>query len=651
MMPGPPASPAAAPRADIYLRNMALLWRFDPALAKRIDAIPDAARVPAEPAKSGQWTCVLPDEAGRSVYLHSRYDPLAEAQKLAATVEVAEQYCFAVAGFGLGYHLQALRRRALDEAIIVVAEPNLRLIATALACVDLTDVLAGGRLVIVTQSDKAHVHERLQPNSTLLMLGTRFVRHPPSERLAPGFHTEVRRLVTDFAAYARMSLVTLVANSQITCRNVANNLATYVTTPPVGILKGRFAGVPGIVVSAGPSLRRNIDLLAKAKGRAVICAVQTTLKPLLARGVVPDFVTSLDYHEVSRQYFEGAEGLEDVHLVAEPKATWHVLDHYPGPISVLDNSFARLLLGDVLAAKDALPPGATVAHLAFYLARYMGCDPIIFVGQDLAYTGHVYYSPGVEIHRTWRSEINRFNPLETKEWERTVRARSVLRKIPGHDGQELFTDELLFTYLEQFERDIARTQAKVINATEGGAAIRGASPATLAEVLEQYCRAEIPAGCFEYRATTRWRDLSRLAPAARELAARLTEIDRMESLCAQLLDLLVKLQGLTHDPPAFNRLIVRVDELRAQVHQNQRAYAIINAASQLAELRRFSADRKLTADKVEGAERAKRQLARDISFITAVRDGARNVREILETARARLDEARVRLGETQGSTA
>ena len=36
--------------------------------------------------------------------------------------------------------------------------------------------------------------------------------------------------------------------------------------------------------------------------------------------------------------------------------------------------------------KARLPSGATVAHLAYYLAEHLGCDPIIFVGQDLGFS-------------------------------------------------------------------------------------------------------------------------------------------------------------------------------------------------------------------------------------------------------------------------
>ena len=247
-----------------------------------------------------------------------------------------------------------------------------------------------------------------------------------------------------------------------------------------------------------------MHLLSEIKNRAVICAVQTTLKPLLQHGIKPDFVTSLDFHEVSKQYFEGAGDLADIHLVAEPKANWKVIDHYPSMVSLLDNEFARMLIGDNLARRDGLPAGATVAHLSFYLARYMGCDPIIFIGQDLAFTGHVFYVPGVETHRTWRSEINRFNTMETKEWERIARNRPVLRKTIGNDGKEIYSDELLFTYLEQFEKDVVGTQARVINATEGGARIRGMEISTLREVIDDWCTKDIPKELFAYRRDSKW---------------------------------------------------------------------------------------------------------------------------------------------------
>ena len=633
------AETQAAASNEMFLKNMAALWRVDPELAVRIDEVPDERRRAVERTRSGERTVAAQARDGQKAYLHSRYDPLAEARKFADGVEVEGNYCFVVGGLGLGYHVRALHHRLRGGAFIVVTEPSLELLSTALAQVDLAGEISSRRLIILTDADKSRLHTRLMPHNATLMMGLQFVVHPPSERVAGGFHAALRTAITDFVAYSRTTMVTLVHNAQITCRNIAYNLPTYLSTPPIDILKEHFAGCPAIVLSAGPSLRKNIDLLQQAKGKAVLCAVQTTFEPLLKRGIVPDFVTALDFHEMSRRYFQGIDDYHGVHLVAEPKCTWHVVDLYRGPISLLEGHFAHLLLGPTLAARGGLPPGATVAHLAFYLAQYMGCDPIIFVGQDLAYTGHVFYVPGVEVHRTWTGEINRFNTMETKEWERIVRNRGILRKIEDPEGKTVYTDELLFTYLEQFEKDITACRARVIDATEGGARIRGTEVMPLHEVLERYCRAKIPAEQFEYRKTTRWYDPSRLPAARKEIARRLEEVQAVEEICEELLEVLGELAGLTDDPVRFNRRLVRVDELRNRVRQYDRAYKIINSASQQAELRRFAADSKLGVEETKGAKRAAKQLERDLQFVRETQEGARGVLDILTETMARLDEA------------
>lgn len=620
----------------MFLHNMRALWERDPALALRVDAVEDEERIPLEPTKSGARTAKMATPGGQPVYLYSRYDPIAEAERFAGAVSVEDKYCFVVSGMGLGYHVRALCNRLRGDAIVVCCEPSIPLIATALTCADLAEAISSKRLIILTDDDKTRLHERLQPFNTLIMLGTQFVRHPPSMRVAEEAHAAMIQAIAEFVTYARMTLVTLVANARITCRNIAMNLVHYVSTPPIDILRDRFAGNPGIVISAGPSLSRNMDQLADLKGRAVLCAVQTAVKPLMQRGIVPDFITSLDFHEMSRKFFEGVGDLRGAHLVAEPKATWHVLDNYPGPISLLDNAWARLVIGDPLGARGGLTPGATVAHLAFYLAVYMGCDPIIFVGQDLAFTGHVFYVPGVEIHQTWQSELNRFNTMEQKEWERIVRNRSILRRVPGVDGTELYTDELLFTYLEQFEKDIANVSGRVIDATEGGAEIRGTEIMPLRETTEQFCKQRIDPARFAYRETTQWRDASQLSAARAEVERRIEELDGVVALCEELLPLLNELEGLTNDPPRFNRRLVRVDELRTKVQQQSRGYQIVASATQLAELRRYSADRRIGGLEGDDAERARQQIKRDTDFITGVRDGAEEVQPVLGEALQRI---------------
>ncbi len=633
--PSIPQTPVDA--SAVFLANMAALWHRDPQLAQRIDEVRDEDRLELVPTRSGAATVAVDTPKGPTL-LHSRYDPVKDAAKLIDAVEIDGKFCFVVLGFGLGYHVRELFRRLKGDAVIVVVEPSLALLSTALACLNLSDIIASGRLVVLDQLDKAIVHEKLQPHNTLMMLGARFVNHPPSQRVAGEFHARARALITDLTAFSRMTLLTLVGNAQVTCRNIAHNLPKYLTTPPINVLGNRFKGAPAIIVSAGPSLRKNIELLAEAKGNAVLCATQTMFKPLLARGIVPDFVTSLDFHAVSKQYFSDVKDFHGVHLVAEPKVSWHVLDDYDGPVSLLRSAFGAELIGEKLAARDGLKPGATVAHLAFYLAEYMGCDPIIFVGQDLAFTGNCFYVPGVEVHDTWQSEMNRFNTLETKEWERIVRNRTILRTVPDVDGRDVYTDDLLSTYLEQFERDFIGVSARVIDATEGGARMRGSDVMPLRQAIDEHCTRPLPSGCFDYRKTSDWNDPARLADGRAEIEARVEEIGQVRETCVEMLSVLHELEELSDDPPRFNQRIARVDELRAAISRAGRAVRIVNAAGQLAELQRFTADRKMNASDATGTDLAKRQLDRDILFVERFLEGADTMIEILRETLERLDE-------------
>jgi len=162
---------------------------------------------------------------------------------------------------------------------------------------------------------------------------------------------------------------------------------------------------------------------------------------------------------------------------------------------------------------------------------------------------------------------------------------------------------------------------------------------TLREATQRFCTSPIDPERFAYRETTLWRDGSRLGVTRAELERRVKELDDAVELCEELLALLRELDGLTHDPLRFNRRLIRVDELRTKVYRESRAYRMVNAFAQLAELRRFSADRRINTSDAEDAERAKQQIARDIDFITGVRDGAVELRPILSDAVSRVVEA------------
>src|SRR4051794_35756659 len=93
--------PADAP----YLANLAALWSSNPTLARQIESLPETrSDYAVELSKSGAPTLSARTPDNRTLFLHSKYNPVAEAAKLIDSANTAP-VAFYVLGLGLGYHL------------------------------------------------------------------------------------------------------------------------------------------------------------------------------------------------------------------------------------------------------------------------------------------------------------------------------------------------------------------------------------------------------------------------------------------------------------------------------------------------------------------------------------------------------------------
>jgi hypothetical protein len=625
-----PTSPPAASGGDAsqryvlssdhpYLANLSALWSMDPALAATVEAVSEDALLRAESAKDGSPTVAVATPSGGRVYLHSRYHPADEARQLVADVSVEDHVVFYVHGLGLGYHLDLLFREAGDAARFFIFEPNLPLIRLALESRDFVSLIESRRVSWITTADKAALFQRLTPHTALISVGAASVLHPPSLQVAPEFHDQIRAWTDEYASFTRTSLNTLVLNGRRTAENVARNVGWYVSTPGPQDLRDRHKGQPAVIVSAGPSLRKNKHLLPGLKGKAVLVAVQTTLQPMLEMGVEPDYVTSLDYHDICTRFYEKLPSALNTHLVAESKATNKIFSLFPGPLTLTGNDYAEALLREMRVGKEVLRAGATVAHLAFYLAEHLGCDPIIFVGQDLGFSDGLCYAPGTSYEDVWRPELSRFCTVEMKQWEQIVRDRFILRRIPDQQGKPMYTEERLFSYLQQFEQDFARSTATVIDASEGGAAKRGTNVMPLAEAIDRYCdRTAAPTSPLSLAG----QDLTGLEEAAECLSKRREEASEIEAIAAQTLPLLQQIHDHIEDQPLVNRVIAQIDALRGRMNQLGPCYELVVQLTQKTELQRFKADRKMASSKLSGVEKQRRQIARDIDNCRGVMEAA-----------------------------
>jgi hypothetical protein len=624
----------ALPESSPLLANLAALWAVHGELAAALEALDEPAEYPVEISKSGEPTLARATADGRKIYLHSRHQPVEEAARWVEKIGIKEQLAFFVLGFGLGYHAEALWSAAGGQTLLYIFEPDLRMLWTALSCRDYSKMIASRQVMFFWKREKSEIFTRLTTHSAVISLGAQTVPHAPSVQLHAEFFADVQVWLNELASFVRTGMNTLVLNSGKTAENVAANIGWYAASPSAERLHGRFKGQPAVIISAGPSLRKNKHLLKGLEEKAVLIAVQTTLQPLVEMGIRPRFVTSLDYHEICSRFFEKLPADLKTELVAEPKATERIFQLNPGPLTMLGNDFAQSLLREINLNKPVLPAGATVAHLAYYLAEYMGCDPIIFVGQDLAFSDGLCYAPGTSYEDVWRPELSRHCTLEMKQWEQIVREKYILRRVPGVQGDSVYTEERLFMYLQQFERDFGNSKAKIIDATEGGALKRGSTPMPLAGAIERYCRHPLSAEAADH-AGMNWGILDRCVVSLSNRRREAEEIARLSRMTQPLLE---EIGEHLCDQGRVNRVIARIDPLRAKMDELGRTYDLVTQLTQESELKRFERDRRVAASKASGADRQRLQVQRDIENVKALVDAAEAFVKLMDQTIARIEE-------------
>ena len=236
--------------------------------------------------------------------------------------------------------------------------------------------------------------------------------------------------------------------------------------------------IPAIIVSAGPSLDKNVKELQKAQGKAFIIVVDAALRTVLKAGVKPDLVCTID-PESPERFFEGMDLKDIIWMYGKWTRPW-IFQQYGGKIFYQGNytGMWNTILSDELGYEfPSVLTGGSVTSDAFMIADYIGFQKIILVGQDMAFTNGISHTSGIE---------GAFG--DNDEY---IDSRYQVY-VEGIDGQKLKTDFQMWRYKEWFEKIIEKNEGRfrVINATEGGALIKGTINQRLRETISSECKIE-----------------------------------------------------------------------------------------------------------------------------------------------------------------
>lgn len=258
-------------------------------------------------------------------------------------------------------------------------------------------------------------------------------------------------------------------------RNNYLNIREYLYGNKISEIKDKFKGYPAIIVASGPSLEKNIHYLPEADGKALIIACDASADACMRQGVKPDAVASIErVYATYRNYYKDHEFDRDMVLVG-PSVLWpDIFKEYPGKKIILSrlNEGADRIIMDNYEQVEHINIGVSSAHVAFQTAVEAGCNPIVLIGQDLAFTDNKIHS---DITHTKFEGINNDRKFDGAY-------------VEDVNGGMVKTNSTYNWFRNWFEMQcIILKDRRIIDATEGGAKIKGTELMTLEEVIKQFC--------------------------------------------------------------------------------------------------------------------------------------------------------------------
>ncbi|WP_288695156.1 6-hydroxymethylpterin diphosphokinase MptE-like protein [uncultured Brachyspira sp.] len=415
---------------------------------------------------------------GKSVLLHSAYDPIKEANTLIKEIEDDVDVVF-IFGIGGGYLINAIKKLNIN---IVVIEPSISFFNLLIDNFKLDKILEDSKITFFIGGNDIEDIEK-------------FISLKTTKKVKFFITRSYSNLFTDDALFYQTKVLSIIDKKTININtilrfdklwayNIASNVVEISTHYGVNRFFDKYKNIPAVVVSAGPSLEKNIRKLKELKDKAIIIAVDTAMKPLSSHNISPHFVITIDPQKKNSKYFRNVN-FKDTVLIAESSVDNEAISSFKGAIYFLDSIFplAKYFMRP-LGKRGDITMGGSVSTAAYDFAIRIGANPIIMLGLDLSFPNHQTHIKGSYHEENFFTEIGKLDSYDSRIYKVLVSGN--LREEKNVYGESVFTDSRFDMYRNWYEEQCKiNSSKKFYNATEGGVIIKAMENITVDELLKK----------------------------------------------------------------------------------------------------------------------------------------------------------------------
>lgn len=389
--------------------------------------------------------------------------------------ENSKEYRFFIGlGLGLGYlYLPLIKEKFVKEILII--EPDIRIFMIYLHLYNVEDILGNEKVIFMLGGDDEQWIKQMLVNYEHIF------DHAVSFIITGYYKKHYKESFLDFINAFEKNYVSYISDRctidvfirqyiDNTLKNIYNQIPR---SSNLNCMYNIYQQIPAVIVGAGPSLNKQIELLKQLQGKAVIFGVGSAINVLERHQIKPTFRVAIDTSEMEATYFNKLAD-KSVDLIYFSILNEKCFKEYTGDLyygtPLINRNIVSFLEEQLELDAQAVFGGGSVSVFATDIASKLGCSPIILIGQDLAFPNLETYAAGAVNER--KMDVER---------DRLIKKKDIY-------GNEVYTRQNMYAIKTSFDNYIKVSgNENVINCSEGGLGIERVPNRNFKEVIEEYC--------------------------------------------------------------------------------------------------------------------------------------------------------------------
>ncbi|MFT4554453.1 MAG: hypothetical protein ACI9S8_003104 [Chlamydiales bacterium] len=423
-------------------------------------------------------------EEGRTTFIHSSYSAKKETKKWRASLDLSGIKVLIVYGIGLAYSFHELKEwlESNSENHLLYLEDDLRVLKSFLHLPYAEEIFNHPQVQIFEVHEDKEIRKRMFNELVLY-----FNMIPRTSTSLPFYNMNkaelyylYRQEILDSFNLLRLTQDEYLSFGSSYLMNFYSIILSLDKSFIGDSLQNCFRNVPAIICGAGPSLEKNVFFLKTLQNRALILAPGSSIIALEKHDIEPHLGGSGDASPiqygrmVSHSHFE-------LPMIYKSRTNHKAFRSFHGPrIYSYGNTQYPILdqIENHLSLKGhALDNGMSMQQHITEWACYMGCNPIIYVGLDLALTDNKTYSNGIDSEGKIKEFASQENCLLL---DACVERNDIYGKKVHTYSKWIYEAEMSSLFPKKYPNHT------FINSTEGGLGIDGISNTPLHTVAEKY---------------------------------------------------------------------------------------------------------------------------------------------------------------------